>query len=551
MSSPFVEYRDLLERALGEAKAHVFGEEDLVKALGLERFGSDPVGFSTQILGHKQWAAQKYNQRALVKHRYVALNSCRSSSKSHGAAETVLGFTCTEPTICVTTAPTWTQVEKLLWGPIADFHAHSAIKLPGRCLTTELRLGPRWYAMGISTDDPDNIQGFHSGRELLHDSEEAPAEQKIEEAAIDAVERAVHAAKKKPVHRLLLVLDECPGIKARLLETLAGSFAADNVYVLAQGNPTLGPDSDHPYARWIAKGSRFHRVHISYAPFPAEWEPEPADMCFHEVPAEINVGICEAIVKEHGMESAFARCHAFGLPAALDLERQFVSGALLVQQNANVIGTDRRVTAVHIGWDIAASDDGDWNVLSIWVNGLKVAEEKWRNEDVELSCTRVIAAIHKYGVDGVPVPSRNVHIDAGGVGKGALSILRNKGYHVDPVDFGGKPRGEWTKLTGQMEFANRKTELLWVLRRAMQEGIAKLPREYGESWRQAQWQTYMEVPRAAGTVLDVAESKADLRKKFGRSPDEFDADVLAWSRGYARPVVLSIDSLKKLRSMQR
>lgn len=551
MTSPFTLYHDLLERAIGEAKAHVFGEADEVERLGLAKYAEDPVGFSVEVLGHAQWEAQKYIQRALIKHRYVALNSCRSASKTWTASEAVLAFTCTAPTICVTVAPTWAQVEKLLWGPVNDSYASAQTKLPGRCLTTELKIGPRWYAMGLSTDNPNNIQGIHSGRRLLRDAEAKVSQSDLEEAAVDLAARAVRELKRKPEHRLLLVLDECPGIRARLLETLAGSFAADNVYVLAQGNPTMAPDADHPYARWIKPGSRFHRVHIAYAPFPEEWEPQPADKCFHGVPAEINQGVCEAIVKEEGRESARARCHAFGLPAALDLERQFVSLSLLVQQDATVIGQDLRPAAVHAGWDIAASEEGDWNVLAIWTNGLKTAELKWRREDLETSCDIVIEAIQKHGQGGEPIPGRNVHLDAGGIGKGAVSILRRKGYHVDAVDFGAAPRGEWTKLTGQTVFANRKAELVWVLRRAMQEGIARLPRKYAESWRQAQWQTYKDVVRAGGTAIAVAESKDDLRKLYGRSPDEFDADCLAWSRGYARPVILSVDSLNKLRRLSR
>jgi hypothetical protein len=190
-------------------------------------------------------------------------------------------------------------------------------------------------------------------------------------------------------------------------------------------------------------------------------------------------------------------------------------------------------------------------VLSIWVNGLKVKELKWRREDLETSCDIVIEAIQTHGQGGHPIPARNVHIDAGGVGKGAVSILRRKGYFIDAVDFGGAPRGEWSTLVGQTEFANRKAELAWILRRAMQTGIARLPRKYAESWRQAQWHTYKDVVRAGGTAIAVAESKDDLRKLYGRSPDEFDADCLAWSRGAARPVIMTVDSLNKLRRLGR
>jgi hypothetical protein len=555
VTSLFLDYAQLLRPALAQARATVLGETDVADKYGLSKYAEDPVGFSVNVLGHKQWAAQKYTQRALIKHRYVAVSSCRSASKSWTGSETLDAMTCTAPTISITTAPTFEQVKRLTWGPLAESHMAARVPLPGKLNLTELRIGPRWYAVGLSTNDPDNMQGFHSGRTLSVDCEDPEREVKLDQAvtegAIDAADRAVHAARKNPTHRLFVLLDECPGIDPRILETLAGSFAADNVFVLAQGNPTFVPDSDHPFARWWKKGSRFHRVHIAYAPFPAEWEPEPADMCFHAVPDEINKGICANIVKEHGLQSAFARCHAFGLPAAVELERQFISLNLLLQQDENEIKPDPRSKAVHMGWDVAASEEGDWNVLSIWINGLKRFQERWRRADTMDSVTQVVAAMRKYGQGGEMVPASNVHVDATGVGKPCVDRLREIGYWVDAVDFGSAPVGDWARsLTGQTIFANRKAELIWVLRRAMQEGIARIPRTFEESWRQAQWQTYKDVPRAGGTALAVAEKKDDLRKLYGRSPDEFDADCLAWSRGMRRMQVGTIDGAGRVKELR-
>lgn len=72
--------------------------------------------------------------------------------------------------IIVTTAPTWLQVEKVIWGEIrsAVLRAQACGKLKFPVPTqTELRLGPQNYAIGVSTDDSSRFQGFHgpcSGR---------------------------------------------------------------------------------------------------------------------------------------------------------------------------------------------------------------------------------------------------------------------------------------------------------------------------------------------------------------------------------------------------
>jgi hypothetical protein len=114
--------------------------------------------------------------------------------------------------IVVTTAPTWLQVEKVIWGEIKSAVLRSVLcgKLKFPVPTqTELRLGPQNYAIGLSTDDSSRFQGFHSGH-------------------------------------VLIVLDEAPGVRAEVYESVEGIRAGGQVHVLALGNPTLsgGPFYD-------------------------------------------------------------------------------------------------------------------------------------------------------------------------------------------------------------------------------------------------------------------------------------------------------------------
>jgi hypothetical protein len=116
-------------------------------------------------------------------------------------AEVVLWWITHQPeAIAITTAPSWTQVERLLWGEIHNAVYHSRIQYP-KPSTSALRLGPGRYAIGLSTNEGVRFQGFHGS--------------------------------------VLIVLDEAPGIRPEIWEAIEGIRAAGNVRVLALGNPTI------------------------------------------------------------------------------------------------------------------------------------------------------------------------------------------------------------------------------------------------------------------------------------------------------------------------
>ena len=60
----------------------------------------------------------------------------------------------------ITTAPTFRQV-KVMWGEIAEARKRSRIILP-EASATELKLGDKRYAVGLSTNDPKKFQSYHA-----------------------------------------------------------------------------------------------------------------------------------------------------------------------------------------------------------------------------------------------------------------------------------------------------------------------------------------------------------------------------------------------------
>ena len=168
----------------------------------------DPVGFSAGVLRHDPWDIEEAILRSVATHPRTAVKACHASGKTFTAADAVLWWTVRYPDgIVVTTAPTWTQVERLLWGEIHKSTAKSRLQFP-KLNKTELPIGPENYAIGLSTNEGVRFQGWHG--------------------------------------RILIVLDEAPGVLPEIYEAIEGIRAGGWVHVLMLGNPIIasGPFYD-------------------------------------------------------------------------------------------------------------------------------------------------------------------------------------------------------------------------------------------------------------------------------------------------------------------
>ena len=88
-----------------------------------------------------------------------------------------------------------------MWGEIAEARKRSRIAFPEPS-ATELKLGDKRYAVGLSTNDPINFQSYH----------------------------AAH---------VLIIADEAQGILSAIWEAVEGIRAGGDVRVPMQGNPTV------------------------------------------------------------------------------------------------------------------------------------------------------------------------------------------------------------------------------------------------------------------------------------------------------------------------
>ena len=165
----------------------------------------DPEYFTSKILNKTLWPVQAEILKSVRDNPRTAVRSCHGIGKTFTAAMCILWFLYTHPkAIVLSTAPTWRQVEKLIWKEIRSAYREAVIPLGGNLLpkTPELHLiHDEWYAAGLSTNEPDRFQGFHE-------------------------------------EHILVIVDEAAGVNLEIYEAIEGILTSSGARLLLIGNPT-------------------------------------------------------------------------------------------------------------------------------------------------------------------------------------------------------------------------------------------------------------------------------------------------------------------------
>lgn len=416
----------------------------------------------------------------------VAVKACHASAKTFTAAEIVLWWVAAVRGIAITTAPTWPQVEKLLWGEIHKAHGSARLPLGGQLNAVEWRLAPDVYAMGLSTDQGVRFQGFHG--------------------------------------TVLVVLDEAPGVRPDIFEAIEGIRAGGDVRLLMLGNPTTasGPFYD-----------AFGRDRGSWRTFTIDAMDTPnlAGTSLAELRAipypdgtddpALDVAPRPYLVTRRWI---WEKLHEWGEASPLWQSR--VRGRFPEQSEDALIS---------LAWLEAAALPAEADPSRTWVAGVDVAGP---GEDETVLCLRrgpEIAAIAAWSVPdpmgslvAAMAPYRGegltVNIDSIGIGYHLAHRLRDAGYDVREVNVG-------ERAADPEKYANLKAELYWGLRQRFEAGSI---RGLADDLAVSQLAGVRYGHNARGQV--VIESKESARKRGVKSPDRAEAVMLAFARP-ARPMV--------------
>jgi hypothetical protein len=170
------------------------------------------------------WSKQREIIQALIDYRKVSVKS------GHGVGKTFLmgGLTLYLGIVWhatgMTTAPTFRQVRRALWGEIHYQYNRALNPLGGKLNQTSLDLGDKWFVEGFATDKPtENITGIHE-------------------------------------ENIFVIVDEAGGVAPETFEALDALVTSESSFVIYIGNPT---SSDGPFYDSFKPKSGFKNFTIS------------------------------------------------------------------------------------------------------------------------------------------------------------------------------------------------------------------------------------------------------------------------------------------------
>ena len=437
------------------------------------RYRPDPVAFCTEVLGDERpWSRQREILEAVRDHRRTAVRSGHGVGKSWTIARLALWWLYTRAhSAVVTTAPTERQVREVLWREVARAHRSSALPLGGKLLRTRIELDTDWFAIGVSTDEAERFQGFHSAH-------------------------------------LLVLFDEAAGIPRRMWEAAEGMLSSSGARMLAVGNPSA--PSGPFFAACSSPGWR--RIRIGCPEAAAEAK---------------RLGLSRLVSAEWiaerrrdwGADSPVYRARVVGeFPETVEsglVPAEWIAEAL--ESGEAVEPEDVRGRRAVLGVDVARYGD-DSTAMVLRRGSAVVDAAAFKGIDTMAVAGKVVRAVRMWDVDW-----HDVFIDATGLGAGVVDRLRELGYPVAECNFAAR-------ASNPAEFENLRAEIYWRLRTALSpsaEARLAIDPKIEALARELLWIRY----RVNSSGRIQIESKERIKSAEGASPDMADALALTYA-GY-------------------
>lgn len=344
-----------------------------------------PLLFNEQILGGELWEKEREILESVRDNKETAVRSCHASGKTYTAARVVLWWLCSHiDSIVITTAPTFRQVKEILWREIrgAIANAKQPIIDAKHVLDVQIKVDEQWFALGLSTDKPDQFQGFHSPH-------------------------------------LLVVVDEASGVVPEIYEAIDG-LAYSRLLMI--GNPL---SNEGRFAASFKK-KNVSKIHISAFDTPNI----KAEGDLIVIPGLITKEDIERISVYYGKDS--------------DVYRVRILGEFPLQDSDALISVDSVARAMEreveeqlrfekmMGVDVARFGD-DRTAIVIRLMNKVLEKHVFSSLDTMEIAGRVMNIAKE-----AEVKPQNINIDEGAMGPGVIDRLNEQGWPVSGVNFGSK-----------------------------------------------------------------------------------------------------------------
>ncbi len=441
------------------------------------QYVKDPVMWVTERLRETLWSKQRDILTSVRDNRYTAVQSAHDTGKSFVASRAAAWWIDAHApgdAFVVSTAPSQTQVEAILWREIGRAHRRGG--LAGRITAGMV---PQWKF-------GQEIVGFGRKPQDLANKEEAMA-----------AFQGIHAK------YVLVVIDEAGGVPKWLFDAVDSLATNQSARVLAIGNPD---DPGTQFAKVCGPGSGWTTHRISAFDTPA--------YTGEDVPLELlDLLVSPEWVDERkarwGETSPLYIAKVLGLfPEVSD--DMLMPPALIKQCQANDLSGAAIKDKGHYGLDVARS--GSDETAAYRSRGGMIRHE-WHEHGADTMKT----ADKMYPFLKAHNGAVSAHVDAIGIGAGVYDRLVQRGMPV--FEFVASERAIDSK-----RFGNRRAEVFWQFREDAENGNIDLPPD-GEDDDLISQLGSIKWKISAGKIY--MEAKEDMKKRGLPSPDRADAAVMA------------------------
>ena len=450
------------------------------ESLALALAGAQPDYFLENIL--KTWLTpdQRLVAESVRDNRRTLVTAGHGVGKTHLAGRLALWFLVTKfNSKVITTAPTGRQVKNLLWKELRTAYAGARWPIGGHLNQTDLAFSDAWFALGLSTNDVTNFQGYH-----------APW--------------------------VMMVYDEATGVAPAIWEAAEGVAIGPDDRFLAIGNPT---DPASRFKQADDSGT-WNVIRLSCENHPNVIENRQI------VPGAVSKQWIEERFEDYGRdrESPLYRARVRGLWPEDDddtiVPLRTIEASNLRHLQMLEDGDPKKEKPIALGVDVARFGVDETVFVTVRPNGF-VEVETYRGRDLMTTVGKIVS----FAAAGVV----SIAIDDSGVGGGVTDRLNElkRQPGMNPIKRARIiPVNNAERCTQPERFANVRAETFWWLREAMLAGSLHLPvdrrMEADLSKPKRQYDSHGRIK---------VESKEDLKKpdRLGRSPDRGDAVVLAWA----------------------
>lgn len=469
----------------------------------------DKLGIKREMIDwelHPEYAGHKWDGTknpfvtvldALVNNQWVAIEGATGVSKTFlGACIALWFFDCFENSMVVTTAPKEKQLDLHIWKEIGTLH-----KRYNRGHLTTLKLQMH------KGQDEWSIQGFVAG--------------------VGASEESATKAQGFHAEHLLIITEETPGISDAIMTALQNTSVAPHNLIMALGNPDNQFDTLHKFSQL----KRVRAVTISGFDYPNVVLRNP-----NYIPgAQSEQGLADMLDRYKNPEHRLYLSRARGISPkqAKDaliryewLEAAFQRRAAFEDENGKVV-LERVTGSLALGVDVANSEGGDDAAIARGKGSVLIEIDSFPCPDSNILGAQVYKEMTVKRIN-----ERYVGVDGVGVGAGTVNELKRLGKNVvniisseaaEPLvderveeSEDGEPK---KKVEMVEQFKNLRSQMWWRASLDLKNGTIAIPfdEDLFADLMEPKWGT------RNGKIF--IESKEDIKKRLGRSPNKGDAFV--------------------------